>query len=45
MKLGTVVPYLKNINKIFKSRDIPQHFHTRNQQFLLYQEMQIKIAY
>ena len=32
MKLDTVVPYLKKINKIFKSRDIPhelclhQHF-------------------
>ena len=47
MKLGTVVPYLKKIQKKYESRDtLPdfcwhQHFLTGNQQILLYQEMQI----
>ena len=51
IKLGTVIPYLKNIQKIYKSRDTPpefcwhQHFSTGNQQFLLYQEIQIKITF
>ena len=26
MKLGTVIPYLKKIQKIYKSRDIPLEF-------------------
>ena len=47
MKLDTVIPYLKKIPKIDKSRDAPlgfcwhQHFFTRNQEFLLYQEIQV----
>ena len=47
MKLGTVIPYLKKVKKIYESRDTPlefcrhQHFFTGNQQILLYQEMQI----
>ena len=47
MKLGTVIPYLKKIKKIHESRDTPpdfcwhQHFFTKNQQILLYQEIQI----
>ena len=44
MKLGTVIPYLRKIQEIYKSRDTPlefcwhQHFFTRNQQILVYQE-------
>ena len=51
MKLGTVTPYLKKIQKIYESRDtIPEfcwheHFFTGNQQFLLYQEIQIQIGF
>ena len=51
MKLGTVIVYLKKIQKIYKSRDTHpdfcqyQHLFTRNQQILLYQEMQIQIAF
>ena len=47
VKLGTVIPYLKKIQKIYQSRDTSpdfcshQHFFTRNQQILLYQEIQI----
>ena len=47
MKLATVIPYLKNIPKIYKSRETSlefswhQHFFTENQQILLYQEIQI----
>ena len=47
MTLGTVVPYAKKIQKIYKSHDTPlafswhEHFLTENQQILLYQEMQI----
>ena len=50
-KLGTVIPYLKKIQKIYESRDTPpdscwhQHFFTGNQQILLYQEIQIQIAF
>ena len=46
-KLGTLIPYLNKIKKIYKSRDTHlefywhQHFLTGNQQILLYQEMQI----
>ena len=45
IKLGT--PYLKMIQKIYKSHDIllefycHQHFYTQNQELLLYQELQI----
>ena len=47
MKLDTVIPYLKKIQKIYKLRDTTlgfcwyQHFCIGNQQFLLYQEIQI----
>ena len=47
MKTDTVILYLKKIQKIYNSRDTTlefcshQHFFTRNQQFFLYQEMQI----
>ena len=47
MKLRTVIPYSKKIQKIYESRGTPlefcwhQHFFTRNQQILLYQEIQI----
>ena len=47
MKLGTVISYLRKIQKIYKSRDISlefcwyQHFFTTNQQILLHQERQI----
>ena len=51
MKLGTVIPYLKKIQKIYESRDAPsefcwhQHFSIGNQQILLYQEIRISIAF
>ena len=47
MKLGTVIPYLSKIQKIYESPDtspkfcLHQHFFTENQQILLYQEIQI----
>ena len=50
-KLCTVIPYLKKIQKLYKSRDTSpefcwnQHFFTGNQQILLYQEIQIYIAF
>ena len=46
MKLGRVIPYPRKTQKIYKSRDTSlefcwhQHFFTRNQQILLYQEIQ-----
>ena len=44
-KLGTVISYLKKIQKTHKSSDTPldshQHFFTENQQFLVYQEIQV----
>ena len=49
--LAIVIPYLKKIQKIYESHDTPlefcwhQLFFTTNQQFLLYQEMQILIAF
>ena len=51
MKLGTVIPYLKKIQKIYESHHAPldfcwhQFFFTKNQQILLHQEIQIEIAY
>ena len=51
MKLGTVIPDIQKIQKIYKSRDIPhafclhQQFFSGNQQLLLYQEIQIQIAF
>ena len=42
MKLGTIIPYLNKIKKIYESRDtLLQHFFTGNQQILLYQEIQV----
>ena len=47
MKLGTVIPYLRKIQKIYKPRDTSlefcwhQHFFTKNQQILLHQDIQI----
>ena len=51
MKLGTVIPYLKKIYKIYKSRDaslqISQHqnFFTGNQRFLFYQDCILKKSF
>ena len=51
MKLGTIIPYLKKIQKIYQSRDTPlefcwhQHYFTGNQQIFLYQEIQIYTAF
>ena len=51
MKTGTVIPYLKKIQKIYKSRDTSlelcwdQNFFTRNCQILLHQEIQIQIGF
>ena len=45
MKLGTVIPYLRKIQKIHKSHDtslefcLHQHFFTGNPQILLHQEI------
>ena len=47
MELGTVIPYLRKIQKMYKSRDTyldscrHQHFFTGNQQILLHQEVRI----
>ena len=47
MKLGTVIPYLRKTQEIYKSHDTSlefcwhQHFFTRNQQILLHQEIQV----
>ena len=47
MKLGTVIPYLEKIQKLYESRVtslefcLHQQFFTRKQQVLLYQEIQI----
>ena len=51
MKFGTVVPYLKKIQKLYESRDTPlefcwhQNFFTGNQQILRYEEIQIQIPF
>ena len=51
MKPGTVIPYVKKIQKVYELRDTltefcwHQHFFTRNQQIFLYQEIQIQIAF
>ena len=40
MKLGTIIPYLKKIQKIYESRDTPlEYFFIGNQQILLYQKI------
>ena len=50
IKLSTVIPYLKKVQKIYESHDTPlefcwhQHIFTRYRQILLYQERQIQIA-
>ena len=50
IKLGTVVPYLKKIQKLRESHGTAlefcphQHFFTGNHQILLYQEIHILIA-
>ena len=47
MKLGTVIPYLKKIKQIFKSRDTPLSsadiniFWQEISDFLLFQEIKI----
>ena len=51
MKLGTVIPHLKRIQKPYESHDTPFEFcwnqqsFTGNQQILLYQEIKIWIAF
>ena len=51
MKLGTIMPYLRKIQKIYESRDTTicfcrhQHFFTRNHKILPYQEIQILISF
>ena len=51
MKLGTVIPHLKKIQKIYESRDTPpdlcwhQHFFTGIQQTLLYQENRYRLYF
>ena len=51
IKLGTVIPHPKKIQKIYESRDIPlefcwhQYFFTGNQQVLLYQEMKYRLHF
>ena len=51
IKYGTVIPYLKKIQKIYESHDTlfefcwHQHFFTEDHQILLYQEIQIYIAF
>ena len=50
-QLGTVIPYLKKIQKIYESHDTAlefcwhQYFFTRNQEILLYQKIQIQIRF
>ena len=50
MKPGTVIPYLRKIQKIYQSRDTSlefcwhQHFFTGYQQILLHQEIHIYIG-
>ena len=51
IKLGTVIRYTKKIQNIYEPRDTSlqfywhQHFFNGNQQILLYQEIQIYIAF
>ena len=51
IKLGTVIPYLRKTEKIYKSRDTSlefcwdQHFFTGNQQILLHQKIQLYIGF
>ena len=47
MKLGTIIPYLRKIQKMYHSHDASlefckhQHFFSRKQQILLYQKIKI----
>ena len=47
IKLATVIPYPRKIQKLYKSPDTPldfcwhHHFYTRNQQISLYQKIQM----
>ena len=51
MKLGTVIPYRKKIQKIYESCDTRpdlcwnQHFFTRNLQILLYQKIRYRLHF
>ena len=51
MKLGTVIPHSKTIQKMYELRDTPfefclnQHFFTGNQQIFLSQEIQVEIVF
>ena len=51
LKLDIVILYQKKIQKIHKARDTPlefcwhHHFFTKNQQFLVYQEIQVFVAF
>ena len=51
MKLGTVIPYLQKIEKIYKSSDTHpelywhQHFFTGNQQILLHEEYRYRLHF
>ena len=51
MTLSKVIPYLKKIQKIYKSCDVPlefcwhRHFFTQNQQILVFREIQIQIEF
>ena len=51
MQLGTVIPYLRKIQNMYKSRDTSlefcwhKHFFTGNQQILLHQEIHIQIGF
>ena len=51
IKLVTVIPYLNKIQKLYKSCDTSldffwhQHFFFGSQQFLLYQEIQIRLHF
>ena len=51
MKCDTVIPFLRKIQKIYKSRDTSiefswhQHFFTWNQQILPHQKMEIYIGF
>ena len=51
MELDTVIPYLKKIRKVYDSHDTPfqlywdYHFSTKNQQTLLYEEIQMQFVF
>ena len=43
IKVGTVIPYLRKIQKMYESCDTSLEFWTGNQQILLHQEIHIEI--